>query len=120
MNGVSAKGFSKDMCFSLKRIILLESTAIERLADYGGLSAKQLQELIFWTGQSIGDVRMSFRGETFVSRALRNPVIRGCPICLREDAQAGGDKPLKFMAMGGDWQLREVNICVRHSHPLIP
>jgi hypothetical protein len=108
------------MGFSLKRIVLLEGAAIERLAAYGGLSARQLQELISWTGQSIGDVRMSFRGETFVSRALRNPVIRGCPICLREDAQAGGDKPLKFMAMGGDWQLREVNICVRHSHPLIP
>ena len=120
MNGISAKDFSKDMGFSLKRIVLLESTAIECLAAYGGLSARQLQELISWTGQSIGDVRMSFRGETFVSRALRNPVIRGCPICLREDAQAGDDKPLKFMAMRGDWQLREVGICVRHSHPLIP
>jgi hypothetical protein len=62
---------------------------------------------------------MDFRNETFVSRALKNPKIRGCPVCLREDAQARPAAPLEAMAMRGDWQLREVSICVRHEHPLV-
>ncbi|KIN75016.1 TniQ domain containing protein [Sulfitobacter noctilucae] len=62
---------------------------------------------------------MGFRNETFVSRALKNPKMRGCPVCLREDAQTSTGAPLEEMAMRGDWQLREVSICVKHQHPLV-
>lgn len=62
---------------------------------------------------------MAFRGEIFVSRALRTPKLRGCPICLRLDAEAHGGAPRDAMAFRGDWQLREVSICVRHRHPLV-
>jgi len=55
-----------------------------------------------------------------LARALRNPVMRGCPACLREDAQAHQGNPLEFMAMRGDWQLREVSYCLRHRQPLVP
>ncbi|WP_339108733.1 hypothetical protein [Thioclava sp. GXIMD4216] len=46
----------------------------------------------------MGDVRMRYRGEVMVSRALRNPIIRGCPICLRGDSK-DERPPLRKMVM---------------------
>lgn len=120
INGVGAADFALDMGFSLKRVVGLEDKAISRLSAIGGLSPKQLEELISWTGRSAGDVTKAFRGEVFGSRALWNPIFRGCPVCLREDAEAAPDRPLTRMTMRGDWQLRDVGICVRHNHPMIP
>ena len=93
-----------DMDFSIKKITNLEENAVRGLAECGGLTDEQIQELVSWTGQAVGGVRMAFRNEIFVSRAVRNPIMRGCPICLREDA--GNDR----MAMRGDWQLRDLNL----------
>ena len=63
---------------------------------------------------------MRFRDEIFVSRALRSPTMRGCPVCLREDAKSHGGPAVEAMAMRGDWLLREVMVCLRHRHPLVP
>lgn len=117
MNGVSSAEFAVDMGFSIKRLISLEKTAVESLVALGGLNADQRDTLISWTGEALGEVRMSFRGETFVTRALRSPSIRGCPACLREDAKSF-EGPAA-MVMRGDWQLRNVNLCVEHEHPLV-
>jgi hypothetical protein len=119
MNGVSAAEFALDMGFSLKKVINLEKDAVCSLAKCGGLTDWQMNELISWTGQRVGDVRMKFRGEIFVSRALRNPIIRGCPVCLREDAEIDPSQPLTQMAFRGDWQLREFALCIKHGHPLV-
>ncbi|MCE6949461.1 TniQ family protein, partial [Cereibacter sphaeroides] len=62
---------------------------------------------------------MTFRGEILGSRALRNPKVRGCPACLREDAAAHRGAPIEAMALRGDWQFREVSLCLRHRHPLV-
>ena len=43
----------------------------------------------------------------------------GCPVCLREDAEAHHGIAIEAMVMRGDWQLREASICVRHCHPLV-
>ncbi len=120
MNGVSSADFAVDMGFSLKRVIQLEEAALRDLAVCGGLSQEQLEELVSWTGRGIGDVRMVFRDEVFVSRALRNPIIRGCPVCLREDIETDVARALSRMTMRGDWQLREISLCVKHGHPLVP
>lgn len=72
-----------------------------------------------WTGEKIGNVRMRFRGEVFVSRALRNPDMRGCPICLREDIAATDGSPSAIMVMRGDWLMRDAVLCIRHGHPLV-
>lgn len=119
MNGVSASAFALDMGFTLKKIINLEKDAVRNLAKCGGLSDEQMGELISWTGQKVGDVRIEFRDEVFVSRAVRNPTIRGCPICLRDDAGTIPSHPFAHMVMRGDWQLRELNLCVEHHHPLV-
>ena len=120
MNGGDCTGFASDMGFSIKRAIHLDDSALRQLANCGDLSPDQLEDLISWTGQQIGDVQTTFRDEVFVTRAIVNPVVRGCPICLREDAQNDTGKPLQHMVMRGHWQLREVSVCLVHSHLLVP
>jgi len=119
MNRVGVADFCFDMGFSMKRMVNLEAEAVSHIAQLGGLDPIAASTLLSWTGEQSGAVRMTFRNETFVSRALKNPKVRGCPICLREDAQDRPSAPLEAIAMRGDWQLREVAICVRHQHPLV-
>jgi hypothetical protein len=117
-NGSSATDFSRDMGFTAKGAINLNGDALQRLADISGLNELQLKEMVSWTGQRLGNVRTAFRGEAFVSRAVRNPAMRGCPVCLREDALKQPE-PLRAMIMRGDWQVRGVDICIKHRHPLV-
>lgn len=102
-----------------RRFLEVDLAAIAALAEWAGLDQRQVRELLSWTGVRAGNVRMEFRGEFFVSRALRNPVVRGCPACLRDDVAGHDEPPAAAMAMRGDWQLREVCVCVRHRHPLV-
>jgi len=109
-----------DMGASFKRLIDQNDEALEKFSSWADLSPEAMAEMLSWTGMRAGNVRMRFRGELYVSRALRNPLIRGCPMCLREDV-AETDRPAhEVMAMRGDWQFRDVMICVQHSHPLVP
>lgn len=62
---------------------------------------------------------MKFKGEIFGSRALRNPVMRGCPRCLAEDAARRPEAPLAAMVMRGEWQMRDAGICLRHESLLV-
>jgi hypothetical protein len=102
-----------------RRFLELDPAAMAALVEWAGLDPRGVQELLSWTGVRAGNVRMEFRGELFVSRALRNPVLRGCPVCLREDVAGHEGPPTAAMAMRGDWQLREACVCVRHRHPLV-
>lgn len=88
MNGVCATDFAVDMGFSLKRMVDLEQGALGRLGECGGLTDPQLTELVSWTGRRVGEARIAFRDEVIISRALRHPTLRGCPVCLREDMKA--------------------------------
>ena len=103
-----------------KRLLEQDPDAFEAVANWTGLDPQQMEEMLSWTGLRVGNVRMRFRGELLVSRALRNPEIKGCPICLREDAAAHDGPEAAGMVMRGDWQMREVMVCVRHRHPLVP
>lgn len=115
-----AQQLAYDMGASFKRLMDQDDEALEMFSSWAKLSPKVMAEMLSWTGMRAGNVRMQFRGELYVSRALRNPVVRGCPMCLREDV-AETDRPAhKVMAMRGDWQFRDVMICVQHSHPLVP
>ena len=119
-NGVGVVDFALDMGFSFKRIILQETQALRDLAECGGLTTKQFHDLMSWTGKPAGNVQINFCNEIFGSRSLRNPTIRGCPVCLRNDAESDTKIPTRAMTMRGDWQFREVSICVEHEHPLVP
>ncbi len=118
-NGCGPAQFSIEMGFSIKRVLNLEPWPLERLCQLAGIDTQEMEDLVSWTGHSIGNVRTRFRNEVFVSRALRNPTVRGCPACLREDA-VGSEHPTKSMYMRGDWQLRGNDICLRHQKALVP
>lgn len=120
MRRTSMVEFSQNMGVSFRRVLDGDREALDGVAHWGGLTAFGIAELQSWSGEPIGDVRMRFRGEVFISRALRNPTLRGCPVCLREDALAHSGVPTEAMAMRGDWQLREVTLCLKHRHVLVP
>ncbi len=115
-----APDLAHDMGLSFKRLLSQEDEAFAGFAEWAKLTPYTMGEMLSWTGVKKGNVRTEFRGEMFGSRALRNPVMRGCPVCLREDAIDGENSPSSRMVMRGDWQLREVVLCVRHCHPLVP
>ena len=119
VNGTSVLKFCSDMGVSYRGLINLNADDLKTFADLSALTEAQIDELVSGTGQAVGDVRMRFRGEIFVSRALRNPTMRGCPACLKEDLDTEPGAPSRRMVMRGDWQLRDATICVRHQHPLI-
>lgn len=117
--GVTAQNLCYDMGVSIRRMLHHEPYALECLAKWGHLTDIQIEEMLSWTGRTCGDARMQFRGEIYISRSLRNPVVRGCPKCLWEDLTAP-DQPLaETMVMRGDWLFREVSICLQHNHPLV-
>ncbi|MCZ4354231.1 TniQ family protein [Roseovarius aestuarii] len=115
-----ALDLAHDMGAPFKRLLNQDEDAFESFADWAKLSPDSMEELLSWTGVRAGNVKMEFRRELYVSRALRNPLMRGCPICLREDATGTTGPAEVTMAMRGDWQFREVTLCIRHGHPLVP
>ena len=46
--------------------------------------------------------------------------MRVFPICLREDALNHPGAAAEAMVTRGDWQFREVTLCLRHNHLLVP
>ena len=109
-----------DMGAPFKRFLEQDPAAFEALGEWADLDPPDLEEMLSWTGVRARKVRMTFRGELFISRALRNPVMRGCPVCLREDAAGAAGSGSAAMVMRGDWQMREAITCIRHGHPLVP
>ncbi len=108
-----------DIGAPFKLLLDQDETALETLADWAGLQPEAFAEMLSWTGVRAGNVRMQFRGELYTSRALRNPVMRGCPICLQDDAAKADDQASTAMVMRGHWQMREASLCVQHAHPLV-
>lgn len=104
-----------DMGTSFKKLLDQDEEALETFASWANLSPEVMAELLSWTGLKSGNVRTLFRGEVYVSRALRNPVMRGCPICLRQDAAKTDRAAHELMVMRGDWQFRDVMIAARQS-----
>jgi len=120
VNAATATDFSVDLGFGMKRFVQFEQAALDRLCETAALDRQALDNLKSWTGTPVGDAWMEFRKERFPSKAVRSPVMRGCPICLREDAKANPNDPVSEMVMRGDWLLRDVAICSHHEHELVP
>lgn len=118
-NGCSPAEFALEMGLSMKLIWEPETEHFVRLCQLAGLSELERSELSSWSGVKIENVKTHFRNEVFSSRSLRNPTIKGCPACLRQDAN---DHPSPFATMyiRGDWQIRENDICIQHKKQLVP
>ncbi|NEX48674.1 TniQ family protein [Pseudotabrizicola algicola] len=115
----TTRQFAYDIGTSLKFIAMQNEVTLRLFAERTKLSPEDLAELMSWTGEKIGNVRMRFREEVFVSRALRNPDVQGCPMCLREDIAAADTSPTAVMVMRGNWLMRDAVLCIRHGHPLV-
>lgn len=118
-NGLPVRAFMLDLGIWKRISFQIDDDLRHHLISVLPLEEREVDELISWSGNPDGDNRCLFRGETIISRSLRNPVQRGCPKCLQEDVASGGDGLGWSMALRGDWQFREVSVCLRHSHPLV-
>lgn len=118
--GVSVPDFVADIGVAWREAVRLESSVVAEIAGILRLTECEIAETLSWTGVPQGNVRIRFRGEDYISRSLRNPVMRACPCCLRQDIEASPDGYLTSAVMRGDWQLREASICLEHQHLLVP
>lgn len=120
MNGVSFREFLTDLGVPFGEFLKFEYSAVSQVGDLAGLTDHQINEMISWSGVPSEKGHCLFRGEDFILRAVNQGQVRGCPVCLREDAKHSKHDPLSHTYLRGDWGFREVRICIRHSHSLVP
>lgn len=116
-NGLSAAAFCRDFGMSFRSVVDGDPAAIRTIAGLGGVSKNQLAD---WSPTSLGERRISFRGHIFHGKTIRSPEIRGCPVCLREDAAINALSPAQAMGIRGHWAVPHVATCRLHDHPLVP
>ncbi|OSP53531.1 hypothetical protein BV911_17525 [Pseudoruegeria sp. SK021] len=116
LNGVTAAGFATDMGLSFARITDGDTDDVAKLAALCGVDVLELQG---WTPVHIGGRQHSFRGHSLHARAVKQTSLRGCPVCLCEDARTSPDAPELSMAIRGHWLFRPVTICLEHNHSLV-
>ncbi|BAQ68028.1 hypothetical protein NHU_00860 [Rhodovulum sulfidophilum] len=117
MNGVDTAGFCTDMGLPFTKMIDGKPDALARLAD---LSATDVEELRRWSPRYLGNREHEFRGNRLHAKAIKESTVRGCPACLREDAEAAPDSFQGDMYIRGHWLFRPVTLCLKHHHPLVP
>lgn len=117
LNGVSAADFSTDMGLSFTKIT--DGNA-DDLSELAALCRVDVHDLRAWTPIHLGKRVHAFRGQYLHAKAIKETTLRGCPICLREDAERTPGAPEQLMSVRGHWLFRPVTICLEHQHPLIP
>ncbi|QBF33852.1 TniQ family protein [Thalassococcus sp. S3] len=120
MIGLSTWELTAELALAQKPLIAVEDASVDQISEVLGLSSAERASLVSWTPQPLEGVRMRFRGESVVSRAVMNPTVRGCPCCLREDTKQSQFETVDGMVMRGDWQFRHLAVCIRHASPLVP
>ncbi|UWQ75811.1 TniQ family protein [Leisingera sp. M658] len=116
-NGVSTQDFTADMGLSFTRII---DGATKDLAQLAILCSQSAEAIEAWSPKYLGSRRHRFRGQYMHAKAIRETTVRGCPLCLREDAEGQDLPPDQAMHLRGDWLFRPVTLCLEHLHPLVP
>jgi hypothetical protein len=117
VGGTSAADFGLDIEVPFQDVLDGDPKAINRLADIAGLDVQPLQS---WTPSKSDRARRLIRNEKFPSKTVLISQIRGCPLCLQEDANCATSLPQRAMAVRGDWLLPHVTVCIRHEHSLVP
>lgn len=115
-NGVSISTFGQDQDIPFRRVLDGEVAAIRDLAWLGGVSAEGLAKS---SPMKLKNSRHGFCGEYFPAKLIRSPIVRGCPLCLKEDAETSTSRREWSMALRGQWMLPYVTVCVKHKHPLV-
>lgn len=120
--GVAAPEFVADIGAAWRGAVTLGPSAVELISSALMLTEDELSDCLSWSGIPQGNVRIHFRGYDYISRSLRNPVVRGCPCCLRQDLEGSPEAlhAAAVLVMRGDWQLREASLCLMHERLLVP
>ncbi len=116
-NKVDFRDFGVELGIPFQRILDGEQDTIRLLAVLGGAHHECLQH---WSGTKLEGRRHELCGEIYPAKTIRSPEIRGCPICLKQDASASERSPENSMAVRGHWLVPHVTICLAHAHPLVP
>lgn len=83
INGVSLRDYLQDFDLSINKLMALNPDVFAAVAQLADLDDAELFELTSWMGVPQAGVRMAYRGEEIVSRAIRNPEVRcwRCALC---------------------------------------
>ena len=115
-NGVSISTFGQDQDISFQKVLDGTAAAIQDLAWLGGVPAESLAKS---SPVKLKNNRHEFCGEYFPAKVIRSPIVRGCPLCLREDAETSELRREWSMALRSHWMLPYVTVCIKHKHPLV-
>ena len=99
-NGVTAAEFGRDMGIIFPKVIDGNPEALAQLAR---ISSTAADDLAAWSPKGLGNWKHSFRDETFHTRGVKETTLRGCPICLRGDAENSHLPPEQALAVRGAW-----------------
>lgn len=112
-NRVEVSEFGRDMGLPFKKVIDGDPAALTKLAALNGCDAN---DLIAWSPHYVASRSYIFRGEPFHARGVRGTSVRGCPACLREDANRSDLPPHMSMSIRGSWLPKHSTFC--HTHEL--
>lgn len=115
-NGIEVSEFGGDMGLPFKSVIDGGPGALRHLADLSGCNSDDLRA---WSPHYIASRSYVFRGEPYHARGIRSTIVRGCPLCLREDAEASDLPPHLAMAIKGDWLPKHSTYCHLHGRSLV-
>jgi hypothetical protein len=117
IGGVAASEFGKDIGLPFQSIL---DGSEDGLAELARLTGCDLDNLASWTPRKFSSSRRVLKGQQFPSRSLLTSIVRGCPICLREDALDSDLPSFRAMYYRAHWLIPHVSICLEHEHPLVP
>lgn len=119
LRGLTTWEIAAELGIAQKMLLDHDEGAVAQVRKLISVGESEWSELISWTPVPAEGVRMVFRWEEVGSRSVTNPTVRGCPRCLSEDIGHATNHPADAMSMRGDWQLRDVHLCIRHCMPLV-
>lgn len=116
-NGLPVQDFGADMGIPFAKIVDGDPEAIRNLSEITGAP---FEDLLAWTPEYLGQREHAFRGELFHAKGIKATTVKGCPMCLRQDATESDRPPAQAMALRGHWLPRPTTLCLVHNHPLVP
>ena len=115
-NGLPVREFCLDWNFRFQAVVDGDVSAIEILADKGGVAAADLMAHAFVHGQNHA---FSYRGEQLMRFSLRRKRVAVCPHCLSDDIANSNRKPHIAVYGRAIWQIDSVKTCPVHQTALV-
>ena len=115
-NELSAVDLGRHTGVTFQKVLRGDPETMVMLASRGGIDCRELRA---WSPTPIEGPMHSFAGHAFPSKTILYPKMRGCPVCLREDADQSDLPANQAMTIKGDWLIPHVMICLKHEHPLV-